>query len=126
MNERVPNVCFVMFWVVGLLVIYQLPEFIVAFPPAIVSHTRVVPTTRWPQPPGTPAGGQSSPPGMGPPWKRSYGITKDLTSLNQPPETPIHGANGLVQLLTQRLMAPPLLLWKKRRLDPVPTGSMRE
>ena len=30
-----------MFWVVGLLVTYQLAEFIVAFPPAIVSHTRV-------------------------------------------------------------------------------------
>src|SRR6266581_418191 len=125
MNERVPNVCFVMFWVVGLLVTYQLDEFIVASPPAIVSHTRVVPTTRWPQPPGTPGTGQSSPPGI-PPWKRSYGITKDLMSLSQPPETPTHGANGLVQLLTQRLMAPPLLLWKKRRFDPVPTGSMRE
>src|SRR5438093_12286372 len=88
----------------------------------MVSHTRVVPTTRWPQPPGTPAGGQSSPPGI-PPWKRSYGMTNDLMSANQPPETPAHGANSLVQLLTQRLMAPPLLPWKKRRLDPVPTGG---
>src|SRR5436190_15422400 len=92
MNERLPRVCFVMFWVVGLLVTYQLAPFIVPFPPAIVSHTRVEPTTRWPQPPGTPAGGQSSPPGT-PPWKRSYGVTKDLVSLSQPPETPDHGAN---------------------------------
>src|SRR6266446_6366967 len=125
MNERLPSVCLVMFWVMGLFVTYQLDEFIVAFPPAIVSHTRVVPTARWPQPPGTPAGGQSSPPEI-PPWKRSYGMVKDLMSLSEPPATPAHGANSLVQLLTQRLMAPPLLLWKKRRLDPVPTGSMRE
>ena len=52
----------------------------------MVSQTRVLPTTRWPQPPGTPAGGQSSPPGI-PPWKRSYGVTKDLVSLSQPPDT---------------------------------------
>ena len=46
MYERFPNVCLVMFWVVGLFVIYQLAEFIVAFPPAIVSHTRVVAAIR--------------------------------------------------------------------------------
>src|SRR5439155_8605769 len=45
MNERLPKVCLVMFWVVGLFVTYQLDEFIVALPPAIVSHTRVVPAT---------------------------------------------------------------------------------
>src|SRR6266480_699705 len=111
-----------MFCVVGLLVTYQSPEPSEAFPPWTVSHTRVLPTARWPQPPGTPGSGQSSPPRI-PPWKRSYGVTKDLVSLSQPPDTPTHGAPGLVQLLTQRLIAPPLLLWKKRRLDPVPTGS---
>src|SRR5438067_5423024 len=72
MKERLPKVCLVIFWVVGLFVIYQSEPENELFPPEIVSHTLVVPAIRWPQPPGTPAAGQSSPPGM-PPWKRSYG-----------------------------------------------------
>src|SRR6185437_6203888 len=79
MNERLPSVPFVMFWVDGLFVTYQLAEFIVAFPPATVSNTRVVPPSRWPQPPGVPAAAQSSPPGM-PPWKRSNGKMNDCVS----------------------------------------------
>jgi len=46
MNERFPNVCFVMFWVVGLFVTYQSPEFMEALPPWIVSHTLVVAAMR--------------------------------------------------------------------------------
>jgi hypothetical protein len=38
-KERFPKVCLVMFCVVGVFVMYQLAEFIVAFPPAIVSNT---------------------------------------------------------------------------------------
>ncbi len=45
MNERFPSDCFVMFWVDGLFVTYQLPEFIVASPALTVSKTRVVPST---------------------------------------------------------------------------------
>src|SRR5437667_10745774 len=105
MNERLPSVCLVMFWFVGLFVMYQLEEVNVLFPPAMVSHTRVVPAMRWPQPPGTPAAGQSSPPGL-PPWKRSYGRMNDLVSplqLPEPPDTlPLQGAFWAVQLLTQR------------------------
>ena len=41
-----PSVCLVMFWVVGLFVMYQLPEFIVALPPAMVSHTLVLAAMR--------------------------------------------------------------------------------
>src|SRR6266550_1114569 len=101
MNERSPSVCLVIFCVIGLFVTYQLDESIVASPPAIVSHTLVVPATRWPQPPGTPAAGQSSPPRI-PPWKRSYGRISILMSLNQLPATLSQRAPGLVQLLTQR------------------------
>ena len=79
MNERLPSVCLVMFWVDGLFVTYQLAAFIAALPPVIVSQTLVVPATRWPQPPGAPAGAQSSPPGI-PPWKRSYGRMNDCVS----------------------------------------------
>ena len=82
MNERLPSDCLVMFWVVGLFVTYQLP-LMLASPPLIDSQTRVVPSTRWPQPPGVPAGAQSSPPGT-PPWKRSNGWMKDRVS-------PLHG-----------------------------------
>ena len=46
MKERFPSVCLVMFWFDGLFVTYQLPAFIVALPPAIVSQTLVVPATR--------------------------------------------------------------------------------
>src|SRR6266496_5879703 len=104
MKERLPNVCLVMFWVVGLFVMYQSEPENELFPPKIVSHTLVVPALRWPQPPGTPAGGQSSPLGT-PPWKRSYGRMKDLVSplqLPEPPDTlPLQGAFCAVQLLTQ-------------------------
>src|SRR4051794_16603158 len=86
MNERLPSVPFVMFCDDGLFVTYQLAEFIVALPPAVVSQTLVVPASRCPQPPGTPAAAQSSPPGM-PPWKRSIGIVKERVSPPQPPVT---------------------------------------
>src|SRR5690349_9223015 len=79
MNERFPSVPFVMFWVIGLFVTYQLELFIVASPPLIVSQTRVVPSTRWPQPPGMPGPAQSSPPGT-PPWKRSIGWVNERVS----------------------------------------------
>src|SRR6266536_1540362 len=62
MKERLPNVCLVMFWVVGLFVMYQSEPENELFPPKIVSHILVVPAMRWPQPPVTPADGQSSPP----------------------------------------------------------------
>src|SRR5947207_11971302 len=120
MKERLPKVCLVIFWLVGLFVIYQSEPENELFPPEIVSHTRVVPAIRWPQPPGTPAGGQSSPPGT-PPWKRSYGRINDCVSPDQPPRTLSQVAPPTVQLLTQRLIPPLLLPWKKRRLDPVPT-----
>src|SRR5690349_1058264 len=103
-----------MFWVVGLLVTYQSPEAKEALPPWIVSQTRVVPATRLPHPPGTPAAGQSSPPEM-PPWKRSYGNTNDCVSPLHPPDTLLlQGAFGLVQLLTQRCKEPLLLPCQKR------------
>ena len=86
MNERLPSDCFVMFWFDGLFVTYQLAVFIVALPPATVSQTRVVPPIRWPQPPGAPAGAQSSPPGI-PPWKRSNGKMNDCVSPVQRPRT---------------------------------------
>ena len=86
MNERLPSDSFVMFWFDGLFVTYQLAVFIVALPPAIVSQTRVVPPTRWPQPPGTPAAAQSLPPGI-PPWKRSNGKMNDCRSPVHDPRT---------------------------------------
>src|SRR5205823_13811434 len=95
------------FCVVGVFVMYQSPVPMEAFPPWIVSHTRVVPAIRWPHPPGTPAAGQSSPPGT-PPWKRSYGRTNDCVSPDQFPRTLSQLAPPTVQLLTQRLI-PPLL-----------------
>src|SRR2546430_11540358 len=121
MKERLPRVPLVMFCVVGLLVIYQV---MLALPPEIDSHTLVVPAIRWPQPPGVPAAGQSSPPAM-PPWKRSQGIMNDRVSPVQPPVTLDQLAPPAVQLLTHRLIPPLLLPSKKRRLVPVPTGSMR-
>src|SRR5437867_4227444 len=125
MNERLPSVCFVMFCVEGLFVTYQLDPSMVASPPETDSHTLVVAATRWPQPPGTPAGGQSSPLET-PPWKISYGRMNDCVSPDQLPRTLVQSAPATVQLETQRLMPPLLLPWKKRRLEPVPTGSMRE
>src|ERR1700750_1079074 len=111
MYERFPNVCLVMFWVLGLFVMYQSPEPIEAFPPWIVSHTLVVAAMRCPQPPGTPAGGQSSPPGI-PPWKRSYGRMNDCVSPPQFPRTLGQLAPPTVQLVTQRLTPPLVLPWK--------------
>src|SRR5438046_9250152 len=105
MKERLPKVCLVIFWVVGLFVIYQSEPENELFPPLIVSHTLVVPAIRWPQPPGIPAGSQLFPPWI-PPWKRSYGRVKNMKSplqLPPPPATlPVQGANGSVQFLTQR------------------------
>jgi hypothetical protein len=46
MNERLPRVCLVMFWVVGVFVTYQSLELNEALPPLIVSHTLVVPAIR--------------------------------------------------------------------------------
>src|SRR6266404_8288393 len=43
MNERFPKVCLVMFWVVGLFVMYQFEPAKELLPPKIVSHTLVVP-----------------------------------------------------------------------------------
>src|SRR5205085_10637352 len=64
-----------------------------------------------------------------PPRKRSVGRTNDLWSpgegLNHPPLTLVQVAPEAVQLLTHRLMPPLLLPSKKRRLVPVPTGSIR-
>src|SRR5436190_15217237 len=124
MKERLPKVCLVIFWLVGLFVIYQSEPENELFPPEIVSHTLVVPAIRWPQPPGTPAAGQSSPPVM-PPWKRSQGRMNDCVSPVQLPRTLVQLAPPTVQLLTHRLMPPLLLPSKKRRLVPVPTGSIR-
>src|SRR5215475_80140 len=45
MKERFPSVCFVMFWVEGLFVTYQVP-LITLSPPLVVSQTLVVPSTR--------------------------------------------------------------------------------
>src|SRR6187397_3214478 len=56
------------------LVMYQ---FAVPVAPPMLSQTRYVPSSRWPQPVVAPAGPQSSPPGI-PPWKRSIGWTNDL------------------------------------------------
>src|SRR5207247_8724194 len=53
-------------------------------------------------------------------------MTNDRVSPDQGPVTLPQLAPPTVQLLTQRLIPPPLLPWKKRKLDPLPTGSMRE
>src|SRR3954469_6202513 len=110
-----------MFWVVGVLVMYHVME---EFPPEIVSNTLVVPAMRWPHPPGTPAGRQSSPPGM-PPRKMFQGRTNDFVSPPHAPVTVAQLAPDAVQLVTQRLIPPLLFPSKKRRLVPVPTGSIR-
>src|ERR1043166_8716790 len=81
MYERLPSVCFVMFWVDGLLVTYQLTD---AAAPVVVSQTRVVPSTRWPQPVVAPAGWQASPPGI-PPRKMSIGWVNERGSPPPPP-----------------------------------------
>src|SRR3954447_10244975 len=126
MNDRLPRVCLVRFCVDGLLVTYHVTvPLAFAALPVMVSHTRVVPASRRPQPPPAAAAGQSVPPAM-PPWKRSNGRTNDCVSLDQPPFLLVHVAPLAVQLLMQRLKPPLLLPCQKRRLVPVPTGSMRE
>src|SRR6476660_3266449 len=50
---------------------------------------------------------------------------KDCVSPNQPPVLSDQLALGAVQLLVHRLRWPPLLPCQKRRLVPVPTGSIR-
>src|SRR4029079_7121809 len=125
MNERLPKVCLVRFCVDGLFVTYHVTvPFAFAALPVIVSHTRVVPATRRPQPPLAPAAGQSVPPAM-PPWKRSNGRPNDCVSLPHPPFWLVQVAPLAVQLLMQRESPPLLLPCQKRRLVPVPTGSMR-
>ena len=56
MNERLPSVCLVMFCVAGLFVTYQLAVFMVGVAARDRLPHSVVPATRWPQPPGVPAG----------------------------------------------------------------------
>src|SRR5258707_7170214 len=119
MNERLPNVPLVMFWVVGLLVTYHAAAGTVAAAPLMVSHTRVVPAIRWPQPVVSPAGWQSSPPGM-PPWNMLIGRMNDCRSPVQLPLLLAQVAPGAVQLITQRLRPPLLLPSHTRRL---PTSS---
>src|SRR6266404_2148736 len=58
--------------------------------PLIVSHTRVVPAIRWPQPVVAPAGPQSSPPGM-PPRNKLIGKLNACVS-------PVHDPRLLTQL----------------------------
>jgi len=71
-----------MFWVMGLFVTYQLDEFIVAFPPAIVFHTRVVPTADGPQPAGN-AGWWTVIAARNPTMEKVVGMVNDLVSPNQ-------------------------------------------
>src|ERR1043165_1478028 len=126
MNERLPSVCLVRFCVDGLFVTYHVTvPFAFAALPVIVSHTRVVPATRCPQPPLAPAAGQSVPPTI-PPRKMSNGRMNDCVSLPQPPFLLVHVAPLAVQLEMQRDRPQLLLPCQKRRLVPVPTGSMRE
>src|SRR6185369_15704873 len=126
MNERLPSVCLVRFCVDGLFVTYQVTvPLAFAALPVIVSHTRVVPAMRRPHPPFDAAAGQSVPPEI-PPWNKSKGRMNDCVSLDQPPFLLVHVAPLAVQLLMQRLKPPLLLPCQKRRLVPVPTGSMRE
>src|SRR3977135_1341148 len=124
MKERLPSVCLVMFCVDGLLVMYQVELTPLAAAPLIVSQTLVVPAIRWPQPVVGVAGAQSSPLGI-PPWKIFHGRTNDWVSVVQAGRTLVQLAPGLVQPEVQRLRPPLLLPSKKRRLVPVPTGSMR-
>src|SRR3954454_19769165 len=105
-----------MFWVAGLLVTYQVT--VLAALPVMVSHTRVVPATRCPQPPDVPAAGQSSPPAM-PPWKRLIGSTNDCWSPVHAPRLLVQVAPEAVQLLMQRLRPPLLFPSQYRRLVPL-------
>src|SRR5439155_25461234 len=123
MNERLPNVPlvrqgFVPVQVVGV-VAYQADVGTVAAAPLMVSHTLVVPASRWPQPVVRPGGWQSSPPAM-PPWNMLIGRMNDCRSPVQFPLLLVQVAPGAVQLITQRLRPPLLLPCQTRRL---PTSS---
>src|SRR6478609_2363958 len=123
MNERLPNVPLVKQAFVPVqdrgVVAYQAEVGTVAAAPLMVSHTRVVPAIRCPQPVVKPAGWQSSPPGM-PPWNMLIGRMKDCKSPVQGPLLLVHVAPGAVQLIVQRLRPPLLLPSHTRRL---PTSS---
>ena len=123
MNERLPNVPLVKQAFVPVhdtgVVAYQAEVGTAASAPLMVSHTRVVPAIRWPQPVVRPAGWQSSPPGI-PPWNIFIGRMKDCKSPVQGPLLDVHVAPGAVQLKTQRLRPPLLLPCQTRRL---PTSS---
>src|ERR1043166_7970154 len=124
MTDRLPSVCLVMFCVDGLFVTYQVELTPLAAAARIVSQTRVVPAIRWLQPVVADAGRQSSPPEI-PPWNRSHGKMNDCVSVVQDGRILVQLAPGDVQLDVQRLRPPLLLPSKKRRLVPVPTGSIR-
>src|SRR4051812_19122555 len=119
MYERLPSEAFVRF--AGLLT-YQV---FVPVAPVSVSQTRTVPAIRWPQPVVAPAAPQSLAGLLTSPWNSSKGRTKDCWSPVQAPLLLVHVAPGEVQLAVQRLRPPALLPSQKRRLVPVPTGSMR-
>src|SRR4051812_25316166 len=123
MNERLPNVPLVKQAFVPVqdagVVVYQADVGTAAAAPLIVSHTRVVPAIRWPQPVVRPAGWQSSPPGM-PPWNMLIGRMNDCRSRVQLPLLLVQVAPGAVQLITQRLRPPLLLPCQTRKL---PTSS---
>src|SRR5262252_5000109 len=123
MNERLPNVPLVRQGFVPVqdaeVVAYQEAAGTVAAAPLMVSHTRVVPAIRWPQPVVRPAGWQSSPPGM-PPWNMFIGRMNDCRSPVQLPLLLVQVAPEAVQLMMQRLRPPLLLPCQTRRL---PTSS---
>src|SRR5262245_44095098 len=123
MKERLPNVPLVKQGFVPVqdrgVVAYQAEVGTVAAAPLMVSHTRVVPAIRWPQPVVRPAGWQSSPPEI-PPWNIFIGRMNDCRSPVQLPLLDVHVAPPAVQLNTQRLRPPLLLPCQTRRL---PTSS---
>src|SRR4051794_39219551 len=108
MYERLPSVPLVRHALVppvhtaALLVLYQNVAPFGALP-VTVSHTRVVPASRRPQP-----AAQLSPPGM-PPWNRLTGRTNDCWSPVHAPRLLVQAAPPCVQFRMQRLK-PPLLL----------------
>src|SRR5437762_14042417 len=105
MNERLPNVPLVKQAFVPVqdagVVVYQADAGTVAAAPLMVSHTRVVPAIRWPQPVVGLAGWQSSPPGM-PPWNILIGRMNDCKSPVQLPLLLVQVPPGAVQSMTQR------------------------
>src|SRR5215475_200972 len=123
MNERLPNVPLVRQGFVPVqdaeVVVYQADVGTVAAAPLMVSHTRVVPAIRWPQPVVRPGSWQSSPPGI-PPWNIFIGRMNDCRSPVQLPLLDVHVAPEAVQFIVQRLRPPLLLPCHTRRL---PTSS---